>query len=155
MVMTRNPVSPRTNVAMASPPAAPAPPAAAAPAVPPPSVPAPPAFDPGSAGSHRPRRRGWLGRLVLVLIPLASFGVLSWVAIAYVAGRRRSRTLACAAAGYFVLTGLFFVAVAINPDAERMRPTDVVGILALLLAMFGGAVHAALLDPSPQVDARA
>lgn len=85
--------------------------------------------------------RLWATRFLAIAVPLLSFGCFSWTVIAFFAARRRSVTLATAAAGYFLLTVVFLFTSRDDPDA----PMENVSALALFLSMAGGAVHAALL----------
>jgi SARP family transcriptional regulator, regulator of embCAB operon len=99
-----------------------------------------------SAARSRPRWQVWSVRLLAVLIPLASFGMLTWVVIAYEAGRRRSMPLGLGAAAYLGLVPLFLVAMFLNPSVETIRPSDVVAMVVLLLLWFGGTAHVALIN---------
>ncbi|HZE31216.1 MAG TPA: BTAD domain-containing putative transcriptional regulator [Actinoallomurus sp.] len=92
------------------------------------------------------RRRPWPLRLLAVSVPLISFGVVSWAVIAFFAARRRSLWLGVAAGGYFLLVVVFGLTTTDDPDSRW----EAVAILALLLAMAGGAVHTALLVSGPR-----
>jgi Bacterial transcriptional activator domain/Helix-hairpin-helix motif len=89
----------------------------------------------------RPRRRPLVLRTVAVAVPLLSFGVFTWAAMVFIAARRRSVALAAAAFGYFLLLVVFGLTTTDDPDSRW----EFVAILALLLAMAGGAAHIALL----------
>jgi DNA-binding SARP family transcriptional activator len=103
-------------------------------------------------------RRRWyvhLGKVLVVLIPLASFGFASWAVISFFAARRRSRALAGAAACYLVLMAIFLYAVFESPTIEEQDAvTATLGFVALLGTMFGAVVHAALLCYVPHVPRR-
>ena len=122
-----------------------------APTMPAPTMPAP--SMPPHTGVERRRSRAWLARIIGVLLPLLSFGLLGWGVVAYLAGRRESRLLGLAAAGHLALVVVFIVAVALG--AEPGQPptpiTDAVGMTALFLAWIGSTVHVALLDPGRDV----
>jgi DNA-binding SARP family transcriptional activator len=114
-------------------------------------------------GSSRARWRSSFPGLLAVLVPLASFGVATWGVVAYFALRRRSRTLALAAAGYFGLLALFLLAVfVLDPDGPQTNRGgfagvgDVIGMLALFSMWLGGAVHGGILgfEPHPPVSSR-
>jgi hypothetical protein len=108
---------------------------------------------PPHTGVERRRSRAWLARIIGVLLPLLSFGLLGWGVVAYLAGRRESRLLGLAAAGHLALVVVLIVAVALG--AEPGQPptpiTDAVGMTALFLAWIGSTVHVALLDPGRDV----
>ncbi|MFA1548908.1 BTAD domain-containing putative transcriptional regulator [Actinomadura chokoriensis] len=97
-------------------------------------------FQAGPAG----RRMAGPLRAGLLVLPMISFGVVTWALIAYYAGRRRSRRLAVSAAGYLVLWIGFFVG-ATSSDPEQSTVWDGPILTALLVTMFGGAVHLAIL----------
>lgn len=122
------------------------------------ATPAVPAHEAGIAAVTDPyrtpdsgaRRRRVLARFLGVSIALVSFGMASWAVVAFFAARRRSGALAVAAVGYFALIAVFLLSVSYNPNLDGpLLVTDVIGLLALTLAWFGGAVHAALLDADP------
>lgn len=119
-------------------PTAPIPAAPVMPAPPPPLVPPVPA---GMAVVPRVWRPPPALRALAIAVPLFSFGLLSWAALAFFAARRRSRALGLASAGYFLLVGVF----AFTMSASSESPWDNVGMLAMLLTMVGGTVHVAVL----------
>ncbi|MFB4304616.1 BTAD domain-containing putative transcriptional regulator [Actinomadura sp. GTD37] len=96
------------------------------------------------------RRVPWPLRAVLLALPVLSFGLVTWALAAYYGARRRSRPLALAAGGYLALSVLVFVGI-MSSDTEDSSPWDGPIFLALLVTMFGGAVHLAILtaDPHP------
>jgi DNA-binding SARP family transcriptional activator/DNA uptake protein ComE-like DNA-binding protein len=100
-----------------------------------------------AAAAPRPPRRSWR-LLVATAVPLATFGTGTWALFAYLAGRRHSRALALAAGGYFTLIS-FFLVVLLGTDAEAVTPLDGLAAAALLVTMFGGAVHAAGVASAP------
>lgn len=101
---------------------------------------------PAPGPAPRPGRRWrWLIRAVMIAIPLASFGMASWVAIALAAAVRRSRVLAAASLGYLALIVFAFAAIDTSSD-ETTGLLDELGVLSMLVAWFGGALHAALID---------
>ncbi|HEY0540341.1 MAG TPA: BTAD domain-containing putative transcriptional regulator [Actinoallomurus sp.] len=87
------------------------------------------------------RRRSLVVRMAAVAVPLLSFGTFSWAAIAFIAARRRSPSLALASAGYFLLVVVFGFTTTDDPNSQW----ETVAVLSLLLAMAGGAAHTALL----------
>jgi DNA-binding SARP family transcriptional activator len=96
---------------------------------------------------HRTIRR-WIDATGGVLVPLASFGLLTWVVIAYHAARRRSVVLWLASAGYGFAVAVFFVLVIRYGD--NMTPiVDGVSVAAFLVATVGGAVHGGLIVVAP------
>jgi DNA-binding SARP family transcriptional activator len=105
------------------------------------AVPARFAVPAGVPAAARPPRRPLALRMAAVAVPLFSFGVLTWAAMAFIAARRRSVALAAAALGYFLLLVVFGLTTTDDPDSRW----EFVAILALLLAMAGGAAHIALL----------
>lgn len=116
------------------------------------------AVDAARAPEPLPARRAsvgaWFGRAVAVGIPIISFGLLTWPVIAYLAGRRRSVTLGWAAVGYFALLAIVMLTLTNNEESDAMQPGEIVGLVALFVAMLGGAVHAALIPfETPATDA--
>ena len=91
------------------------------------------------------RRRSLPVRLLAIVVPLITLGFVSWAVIAYFAARRRSLWLWIAAAGYFLLMIVFGFTTSDDPDSRW----EWVAVLAMLLAMAGGAVHTALLVSMP------
>jgi DNA-binding SARP family transcriptional activator len=87
------------------------------------------------------RRRPVMARLMAIAVPLISFGTVSWAVIAFFAARRRSPWLGVAAVGYFLLVVVFALTTTDDPNSRW----EGVAILALLVAMAGGAAHTALL----------
>jgi DNA-binding SARP family transcriptional activator len=106
-----------------------------------PVVPVPVAAPVVAPPAPKARRRSLVVRMAAVAVPLLSFGTFSWAAIAFLAARRRSLALALAAAGYFLLVVVFGFATTDDPNSQW----ETVAVLALLLAMAGGAAHTALL----------
>jgi DNA-binding SARP family transcriptional activator len=113
---------------------------------------------PGDSGSQPPIayppdravRRPWVTWVETALgvgLVLISFGVLTWTVMLYYAGRRRSRWLGLAVLGYLGLIGLFVVAMESSGENEdALSALDAAGLLALLVAWLGGAVHVVLLN---------
>jgi DNA-binding SARP family transcriptional activator len=99
-----------------------------------------PAAPPG-----RTRWRSWLGRSILVALPIVTFGLAGWAIIAYYAARRRSRWLATAAAGYFACSVLF-----VSLEGEEGSLEENIWGVSLLLASIGCAAHVALLAFEPK-----
>jgi DNA-binding SARP family transcriptional activator len=96
---------------------------------------------PPAAAPAPVRRLRWPLRALAIAVPLASFGLFTWAAMTFLAVRRRSLTVGGAAFGYFVLVVLFVVISDDDPNSTR----EGFSVLALLIAMAGGAVHMALL----------
>ena len=98
----------------------------------------------------RAARRPWVTWVETALgaaLVLISFGVLTWTVMLYYAGRRRTRWLGLAVLGYLGLIGLFVLAMELTSDNEDiLSALDVAGLLALLVAWLGGAVHVVLLN---------
>lgn len=88
----------------------------------------------------------WCGRAFAVFVPIISFGLLTWAVIAYLGGRRRSVKLGLAAAGYFVLLAITMFTLMTNEESDAMRASDILGLLALFVAMLGGATQAAMVS---------
>nr|WP_239068049.1 BTAD domain-containing putative transcriptional regulator [Actinomadura bangladeshensis] len=115
----------------------------------------PPVMDPAaplhvSTWAPPPGRRvPWPLRAVLLCIPVLSFGLATWAVMTYYAVRRRSRLLTLAAVGYLALSLLFLVG-ATAGDPDQSSPWDGPIFIALLVTMFGAAVHLALLTADPQ-----
>ncbi|WP_329250286.1 winged helix-turn-helix domain-containing protein [Actinoallomurus sp. NBC_01490] len=130
--------SDRTLAPYSEPPPAPAPATPIVHAPPPPFVPAAPAAMAVVPSVWRPPP---VLRALAIAVPLLSFGSLSWAALAFFAARRRSWALGLASAGYFLLVGVFVFTMSDSGES----PWDNVAMLALLLAMVGGAVHVAVL----------
>ena len=95
----------------------------------------------GPRAPARGRPRSRLGGLAPVVLPLASLGLLTWVVFVYLAGRYRSTVLALASAGYLMI--VIASVLAFTPEGTTTR--DVIAMLGLLVAMCGGAAHAALV----------
>jgi DNA-binding SARP family transcriptional activator len=93
-------------------------------------------------------RQPWLRRLVAAAIPLCSFGLLTWVVIGYFAARRRSWILTVAALGYVGLVVLLFMGV--DGTAPAGSLLENLGVMAMLVSAFGGAVHGGLLVSWPR-----
>lgn len=109
-------------------------------------VPGPPALAaPVTTGARDGRWRRRLGRLAAVLIPLVSFGIASWAVVAFFAVRRRSVPHGLAAAGYFALIAVVFVALGRGPEDAPLDSFDDIGMVCLLAAWLGGTLHAALI----------
>jgi DNA-binding SARP family transcriptional activator len=101
------------------------------------------ATHPPATGPVRPPLRIRLATLaVMVLVPLASFGFLTWAVMAYAAVRLRSWALACAAAGYFGLVG---IAIFIGQDPDALTRYAAITTSVVLLTQIWGAVHGQLL----------
>ncbi|RKS79559.1 DNA-binding SARP family transcriptional activator [Actinomadura pelletieri DSM 43383] len=106
------------------------------------SWPAPPAVVPSR------RRLHWVVRIILLLIPLVTLGLATWTLFAYVAVRRRSRSLGLTALAYLVAAGFFFgAALVTNPDKTTWW--DVPIMTTLLVVTLGGSLHLALLTADP------
>ena len=120
-----------------------APPPAAPPAAPPGGPAGGPPGGPAGVGSTR-RSRRWrvAGAVAAALVPLVTVGLATWALVAFFAARRRSGRLAAAAGGYFLLVA--FPLVVIDPAAGG-GPLIAPAVLAWLLAILGGAAHAAVL----------
>jgi SARP family transcriptional regulator, regulator of embCAB operon len=101
---------------------------------------------PESVGPTQPPQ--WMRRAPALLVPLATFGFLTFVVIGYLASRRRSWWNVAAAAGYLALT----VLVLSLPAGDGTRRTDGLIAIALLINMFAGAAHGWLLSGRPQSD---
>lgn len=86
------------------------------------------------------------GRALAVSLPIISFGLLTWAVIGYLAGWRRSLRLAMAAAGYFALLAVVIFTLMTNEESDAMQPAEIFGLLALFVAMLGGATQAALVS---------
>ncbi len=113
---------------------------------------------PAQIPAARPGVRHWAGRLLAVGVPIMSFGLASWAVVAYLAGRGRRWSRAAAAAGYFVLLAIvLFAAAASGPESATLQPLEAIEMIALFVAMLGGATHTALvsLDPHPPADSPA
>jgi DNA-binding SARP family transcriptional activator len=111
------------------------------PGVPGPPFPLIPAAPAGMTVAPPARRPPLALRALAIAVPLVSFGSLTWAVLAFFAARRRSGALGLASAGYFLLVGVF----AFTMSDTGESPWDNVAMLALLLAMVGGAVHVAVL----------
>jgi SARP family transcriptional regulator, regulator of embCAB operon len=105
------------------------------------AVPPPVAAPAVAAPAPRMRLRRVLARVTAVAVPLLSFGTFSWAAIGFMAARRRSPSLAVAAAGYFLLVVVFGFTTTDDPDSRW----ETVAVLSLLLAMAGGTAQTVLL----------
>jgi SARP family transcriptional regulator, regulator of embCAB operon len=92
-----------------------------------------------SVGAQQPT--AWMRRAPALLVPLATFGFLTFVVIAYLSIRRRSWWNLAAGIGYLALTVL-----ALSLPSGEPHPTDGVLAGALLTNMFGGALHGWLLS---------
>jgi DNA-binding SARP family transcriptional activator len=120
-------------------------------AAPPPPPPPPPYASPYASyvppGTHLAGVRRWSlpVKLLAVAVPLLTLGFVSWAVIAYFAARRRSLSLWLAAAGYFLLMIVFGFTTSDDPNSQW----EWVAVLAMLVAMAGGAVHTALLVSVP------
>jgi hypothetical protein len=68
-------------------------------------------------------------RWIWAMVPVLSFGMLSWLAFGFLAARRRSALLAAAAVGYFVL--LVLVASPVGEAGDSL--SDLGGMIMLLL----------------------
>jgi DNA-binding SARP family transcriptional activator len=101
------------------------------------TAPPPPAPVPASPA----RRRWWPLRALAVAVPLVSFGLFTWAAMAFLAVRRRSLAVGATAFGYLLLVVAFVVISDDDPNSAR----EGLSVLALLISMAGGAVHMALL----------
>jgi DNA-binding SARP family transcriptional activator len=112
------------------------------PATPAPEFSAPENTAPRPIPAGPPLRTRLFTLTTLVVLPLASFGMLTWSAMAYAAIRLRSWAVGAAAAGYFALVGMAFYLVRTPAAAER-HSGYAAGII--LLSMTGGAVHGVLL----------
>lgn len=125
------PVSPPIGTAPVSPATGAVPPLPTA-SWPPPSVPPEP---PPST------RHALLARVVGTVVPLFSFGSLTWLVFVIYAVHRRSMAYGVAALGYFALI-VGFCGVINAFDEDRMpRWADGVAIALLILAMVGGMLH--------------
>ncbi|MFD0686221.1 AfsR/SARP family transcriptional regulator [Actinomadura fibrosa] len=91
-----------------------------------------------------PAPRPWPLRLLAVLAPIGTFGLCTFALTAYFAARRRSVLLGLASAGYLALMALFLTIV-LATDEDASSPYDGLAMTAWLIAMFGGAVHVAVL----------
>jgi DNA-binding SARP family transcriptional activator len=111
------------------------------PAAEPPMLPRQPLAPPPVPPAAAVRRRAWPLRALAVAVPLVSFGLFTWAAMAFLAVRRRSRAVAATAVGYFALVVVFVVISDDDPSSAR----ESLSVLALLISMAGGAVHMALL----------
>jgi len=97
---------------------------------------------PPSPAPGRRRAPLWL-RLLLVAVPVLTFGAATCAAIALFAALRRSWWLALAAAGYLAV---FAVGASVLGDEGSMTPTDdALFALNLVITIFGGMVHLAVL----------
>jgi DNA-binding SARP family transcriptional activator len=94
------------------------------------------------------RRMPWPLRTVLAALPVVTFGMVTFALVAYYAARRRSRALALTATGYLALSGLAFICI-MSTNAEEPTPWDGPIFLAMLITMFGGAVHMVILTVDP------
>ncbi|MBC6460480.1 BTAD domain-containing putative transcriptional regulator [Actinomadura sp. HBU206391] len=93
-------------------------------------------------------RQVWLRRVVAASIPVLSFGMLTWMVMAYFAARRRSWILALVTAGYVALIVLAFTGLdGSEPEGSAMEN---LGVMAMLLALVGGALHGGLLVTWPR-----
>ena len=108
---------------------------------PPPTLAGPPFAPEPVPPAPAVRRRTWPLRAAAVAVPLVSFGLFTWAIMAFLAVRRRSLAVGATAAGYFVLVVVFVVVSDDDPNSAR----EGLSVLALLIAMAGGAVHMALL----------
>ncbi|WP_158581346.1 BTAD domain-containing putative transcriptional regulator [Actinomadura spongiicola] len=112
-----------------------------------PPHPAPAVYPPPAVVPPR-RRLPWAVRLVLLLVPLVSFGVATWALFAYFAARRRSLWLGLVALAYLAAAGFFFGgALASNPDETTWWDLPI--LLTLLAVTLGGSVHLAVLTADP------
>jgi SARP family transcriptional regulator, regulator of embCAB operon len=101
---------------------------------------APPRYGtPESAGPQQPP--AWMRRAPALLVPLATFGFLTFVVISYLSIRRRSWGNLAAGIGYLALTVL-----ALSLPSGEPHRTDGILAAALLTNMFGGALHGWLLS---------
>ncbi|MFI0357455.1 BTAD domain-containing putative transcriptional regulator [Actinomadura sp. 9N407] len=87
-------------------------------------------------------------RIIAILTPIITCGSLTWALIAVFAGLRRSRALALASLGYFLLSLVEWIAL-FRLDPELAGPWDVPATVAALITLFGGSVHATLLTAEP------
>jgi hypothetical protein len=128
----------------------------------PPAFPTDPSYGPERSGlspaaaistvsrSGRARQRSWLVTVAAAALTVVSVGALASAFVAYFAGRRRSPKLGLAAAGYLVLSFVFWTEVSAPPQPGSAA--DGVTLVAFVLSTVGGAVHVALLmqGPGPQ-----
>ncbi|WP_149260478.1 BTAD domain-containing putative transcriptional regulator [Actinomadura sp. K4S16] len=104
---------------------------------------------PAHAAWAAPRRRRFpWGRIILVTVPMLSFGAATWALIGYFAGRRRSLALGLMAFAYLVMTVVFFTGVEIT-DPDHPGWWDLPLTLSLLGTTFGGSLQLALLTAEP------
>ncbi|MFG2043436.1 BTAD domain-containing putative transcriptional regulator [Dactylosporangium sp. NPDC048998] len=110
-------------------------------------VPLPPpvaamAFPPPAHPFGRDSPPWWqvLARVLGALVPLLSCGFGSWAVIGVYAALRRSILQGVAAAGYLVL--VFLALEYTGHDGDTL---ETIGVLSMLVAFFGGAVHAGVL----------
>ncbi|MEU6041518.1 BTAD domain-containing putative transcriptional regulator [Actinomadura sp. NPDC047616] len=154
----------RSDPTLAGPAAATAPPA---PPTAPPPAPAPPmtvpptplpqtpvphhGLVPPAVPPYAPRRTPWWLRIILIGIPPLTFGTGTCALVGYYAGRRRSRLLWLAAAGYLLLTIVFW-AIMGTAEEDGSTPYDLPATAAALVTTLGGMVHVALLTAGPVTD---
>ncbi|WP_165975264.1 BTAD domain-containing putative transcriptional regulator [Actinomadura rubrisoli] len=98
-----------------------------------------------------PTPRPWPLRLLAICAPVASVGLGTFALIAYFAARRRSPSLALASAGYLALMGVF-LAIVLGTDENTTTWLDAPAFLSWFVAMFGGAVHIAVLTSAPPAE---
>ncbi|GAA3294874.1 winged helix-turn-helix domain-containing protein [Dactylosporangium vinaceum] len=91
----------------------------------------------------------WLKRTAAIAVPLLTFGLTSWAVVGFVAVRHRSRGLGFVAAGLLGLLIFFCVGMELDGPGEEAGTWAGFAVLALLLAMLGGATAGALIRPRP------
>jgi hypothetical protein len=85
--------------------------------------------------------------VLAVAVPLLSFGLATWMVVAFYAARRRSRRLALAAVGYFGLNVLFCIGL-VKDDTSGPGGSDLwtaVLIGSVWFGLLAGVLHGVLL----------
>ncbi|GAA1700128.1 hypothetical protein GCM10009745_53580 [Kribbella yunnanensis] len=102
---------------------------------------------PDSTPQRSPGWTGWILKLVVAALTVATMGIASGPLMGVLALRRRSWKLALAAFGYLSATVVFFLIVDKRYDSEDFVFVDGVALAALLLTTVGAGIHAAVLVP--------